>query len=76
MNEQLNQLLKESTFDIMGVDVIDHEMFAQLIIKQCTNVIEGGKFLHDQAPTALFAKECSSAIKQHFAVAERAEREQ
>jgi hypothetical protein len=46
------------------------EKFAELIVKECTNVIEGGRFLHDQAPTALFAKECSGAIKRHFGVKE------
>ena len=48
--------------------IFDKEKFAELIIKECTNVIEGGRFLHDQAPTALFTKECSSAIKRHFGV--------
>jgi hypothetical protein len=46
----------------------DLERFAEKIIKECTNVVEGGRFLHDQAPTALFAKECSGAIKRHFGV--------
>jgi hypothetical protein len=50
--------------------MIDLERFAEKIIKECTNVIEGGRFLHDQAPTALFAKECSGAIKRHFGVKE------
>jgi hypothetical protein len=50
--------------------MIDLERFAEKIIKECTNVVEGGRFLHDQAPTALFAKECSGAIKRHFGVKE------
>jgi hypothetical protein len=44
----------------------DFEKFAELIVKECVNVVEGGSFLHDQAPTAIFAKECSAAIKRHF----------
>ena len=44
------------------------EFFAELIVKECIGVVEGGRFLHDQAPTALFAKECSGAIKRHFGV--------
>jgi hypothetical protein len=48
--------------------MVDLERFAEKIIKECTNVVEGGRFLHDQAPTALFAKECSGAIKRHFGV--------
>ena len=44
------------------------EKFAELIVQECIGVVEGGSFLHDQAPTALFAKECSGAIKRHFGV--------
>ena len=46
------------------------EKFAELIVAECIGVVEGGRFLHDQAPTALFAKECSGAIKRHFGVEE------
>ena len=46
----------------------DFEKLAELIVKECVNVVEGGSFLHDQAPTAIFAKECSAAIKRHFGV--------
>ena len=44
--------------------------FAELIVRECVSVVEGGRFLHDQAPTAIFARECSGAIKQHFGVEE------
>ena len=44
------------------------EKFAELIVKECVGVVEGGSFLHDQAPTAIFARECSGAIKRHFGV--------
>jgi hypothetical protein len=37
-----------------------------LIVQECVGVVEGGSFLHDQAPTAVFARECSRAIKRHF----------
>jgi hypothetical protein len=42
----------------------------ELIVRECIEVIEGGRFLHDQAPTAIFARECSGAIKRHFGVEE------
>ena len=42
--------------------------FAELIVQECIGVVEGGSFLHDQAPTAIFARECSGAIKRHFGV--------
>ena len=44
------------------------EKFAELIVQECIGVVEGGSFLHDQAPTAIFARECSGAIKRHFRV--------
>jgi hypothetical protein len=42
--------------------------FAELIVKECVGVVEGGHFLHKDAPDARFAQECSSAIKRHFGV--------
>jgi DNA-directed RNA polymerase alpha subunit len=44
------------------------EKFAEMIVNECIGVVESGSFLHDQAPTAIFAKECSAAIKRHFSV--------
>ena len=73
MNDVLKELAKQATTYYNSglgteIEVFDKEQFAELIIRECTNVIEGGSFLHDQAPTAIFAKECSGAIKRHFGV--------
>jgi hypothetical protein len=46
------------------------EMLAELIVQECVGVVEGGHFLHEDAHDARFARECSSAIKRHFGVAE------
>jgi hypothetical protein len=75
MNERiLEKLYKQSLIETEGDGFPDIEMdvkkFAELIVKECVNVVEGGSFLHDQAPTAIFAKECSAAIKRHFGVEE------
>jgi hypothetical protein len=51
-------------------DIEWEKKFAELIVRECVGVVEGGRFLHPQAPTAIFAKECSDAIKRHFGVAE------
>ena len=72
--EQANELDYE-TFDEYNHKTVQHykfnkEKFAELIVRECVGVVEGGHFLHDQAPAALFAKECSSAIKRHFGVEE------
>ena len=42
----------------------------ELAVQDCVKVINGGSFLHEQAPTAVFARECSSAINRHFGVEE------
>lgn len=68
LNDKLQDLRILAQNDILGVKVLDEAKFAELIIKECVNVVEGGSFLHDQAPTAIFAKECSAAIKRHFGV--------
>ena len=75
MNERIEQLADDAGADIWGDQVMasrhfDIEKFAELIIRECVGVVEGGRFLHDQAPTAIFAKECSGAIKRHFGVTE------
>ena len=46
------------------------EMLADLIIQDCIGIIEGGRFLHDEAPDAKFSRACSGAIKRHFGVEE------
>ena len=56
--------------DLHGSTVEQMREFAELIVRECVGVVEGGRFLHPQAPTAIFAKECSDAIKRHFGVAE------
>jgi hypothetical protein len=34
------------------------------VIEECAQVVLNGSFLHDEAPTALFAKECAAAIRR------------
>ena len=77
MNERIRELAGQAldrvvpyTWTRLDYDEIQRlqEYFAELIVRECVGVVEGGHFLHDQAPTALFAKECSGAIKKHFGV--------
>ena len=79
MNERIRQLAGQAldrvvpyTWTRLDYDEIQRlqEYFAELIVRECVGVVEGGHFLHDQAPTALFAIECSGAIKRHFGVDE------
>ena len=68
--ERVDQLVQQVGTDTSGkwVNIDRMNQFAELIVRECASVVEGGSFLHDQAPTAMFAKECSSAIKRHFGV--------
>ncbi len=71
MNERIKELAAQAWVDNDQLDACgytDLEKFAELIVQECVGVVEGGRFLHDDAPTARFAKECSSAIKRHFGV--------
>lgn len=82
MNERIEKLAEQSYVEVTitrssrGVlrDItakeFSREKFAELIIRECVGVIEGGSFLHDDAPDAKFARDCSNAVKQHFAVKE------
>ena len=79
MNERIKELAEKAGAEtwsrapmraVTGLAFTDENLkkFAELIVLECVGVVEGGHFLHDQAPAALFAKECSSAIKKHFGV--------
>jgi len=80
MNEQIRALALEAGGGLSCIaEPLEHpwkfseselEKFAELIVKECVGVVEGGSFLHDQAPTAIFARGCSGAIKRHFGVEE------
>ena len=68
IKELINKVGPDVSGKWVGIDNV--ELLAELIVQECIGVVEGGRFLHDQAPTALFAKECSGAIKKHFGVEE------
>ena len=81
MNQRIYELYEQAlkfAYETAGVDAekgtilasLTAGRFAELIVRECVGVVEGGSFLHDQAPTAIFARECSGAIKKHFGVEE------
>jgi hypothetical protein len=77
MNERIKQLAIEAKLIASEPNGFDQnnlskaqQKFAELIVRECVGVVEGGSFLHDQAPTAIFARECSGAIRKHFGVEE------
>jgi hypothetical protein len=59
MNERIQQLLKESTYDVLGVKQIDQKQFAELLISEC------GKIADSSREGMVFP---SVLMKEHFGV--------
>ena len=60
MNEQYQKLLKESTYDVLGVKQVDQKQFAELIVRECLR-------LCDQVDLA-GADDCIDNIKDYFGI--------
>jgi hypothetical protein len=66
MNELVKKLLKESTYEILGVPQVDQSKFTKLIIEECV------KLMHEQdrIPEGFFYAKSANAhelvIKRHF----------
>ena len=59
MNERIQELLKQATYDVLGVEQVDQQLFAELIVEECmSNLHLNG---YDDA---------INQIKQHFGVSE------
>ena len=59
MNERILELLKQATYDVLGVKQVDQQLFAELIVEECmSNLHLNG---YDDA---------MNQIKQHFRVEE------
>lgn len=59
MNENLQSLLEQATYEILGVKQVDQKKFAALIIRQCANIAQAGT-----------AVAVANVIKEHFGVDE------
>lgn len=68
MNEQFQKLLKEATYDVLGVKQVDQKQFAKLIINECIKVVHQ----QDRIPKEFFYPKGADihelAIKQHFGI--------
>ena len=78
MNDLVKDLLKQSTYEILGVPQVDQKQFAESIIRECISVCENQAGIqsmayrcnlveHDTSPTA---DACANMIKKHFGVEE------
>ena len=57
MSERILELLKQATYDVLGVKQVDQQLFAELIVEECmSNLHLNG---YDDA---------MNQVKQHFGV--------
>jgi hypothetical protein len=60
MNERIQQLLKESTYDVLGVKQIDQKKFAELLIEECASLFPH-QFTNEQ-----YQRRIDKTIRKHF----------
>jgi hypothetical protein len=79
MNERIRELAKQSTVSMGGMQVVDIEKFAELIVKECITIVDEQKeCLHEEQQYwhdrdygyALAVDDASKGIKQFFGVEE------
>ena len=63
MNERIQELINQSTDDILGVKVLDKRMFAELIVKECAEVASKVVVEHEGVDFGLVEK-----CYEHFGV--------
>jgi hypothetical protein len=68
MNDVIEKLLKESTYNILGVPQVDQKKFAQLIVQECAKVCDD--IDTEYGGEDVLATWCAGAIKKHFGVKE------
>jgi hypothetical protein len=68
MNLQIKEILNKSTNDIMGVSVVDQELFARLLIEECATICFELQFSKEgPAENAAYQRTlCGCAIKENF----------
>jgi len=68
MNPQIQEILNRSTEDILGVPVVNQELFARLLIEECATICFELKFTTEgPAEGAAYQRTlCGTAIKENF----------
>lgn len=64
MNERIQQLLTQATDDILGVKVVNHNKFAELLVVECRNIAQEYDGAKLSGPGMIIA----GRIEQHFGV--------
>ena len=65
MNERTEELLKIATENILGVPVVNHKKFAELIVNECADIAQQ----HNKSPVSA-ALAVGYVIREHFGVTE------
>jgi len=68
MNSQIQEILNRSTEDILGVPVVNQELFARLLIEECAKICFELRFTTEgPAEGASYQRIlCGTAIKENF----------
>ena len=68
MNSQIQEILNRSTDDILGVPVVNQELFARLLIEECAKICFELRFTTEgPAEGAAYQRTlCGTAIKENF----------
>jgi hypothetical protein len=64
MNQRIQELLQQATEDILGVPVVNHKKFAELIVRECIDTVSDCSVEYCTRPQIV------SEIKEHFGVEE------
>ena len=68
MNSQIQEILDRSTNDILGVPVVNQELFSRLLIEECATICFELRFTTEgPAEGAAYQRTlCGTAIKENF----------
>lgn len=74
MNPQIQRILDQSTEDILGVPVVNHEMFATLLIQECADICFNLQFTPEgPSDSAEYQRTlCGMSIKENFGLVSKA----
>jgi len=68
MNPQIQEIISKATEDVLGVPVVNQELFARLLVAECAKICDELKFVKE-GPSHEVAYQralCSQAIMENF----------
>lgn len=70
MNELIGKLAKQATTEILGVQVLDEELFGQLVARECANICDDLSFTPEgPSHEAKYQRSlCAGEIRKLFGV--------